>query len=235
MDIMQSKAFFADIRDFYLPQTTLEAVTAVLLECRGIDNLWVNGANWELQVLFPLIEDLPLKRLYCSLHTLFVSQPRIDFNHRLFSRITHLEVFDYPSSCFDLALIPHLTHLSFNKRASHVVWLTLLRTCPSLRVLIGFMRGLPTTLLGSPDEQDLARDPRFVTMYRPDALKNWAIGANTGIDHWSRADEFIAKRRSGEVDGMSPSVCLAHAMTSVFLSSSSSISNPRAIVMSYYQ
>ncbi|KAJ7934152.1 hypothetical protein B0H13DRAFT_2262563 [Mycena leptocephala] len=199
---MQSKAFFADIRNFYLPQTTLEAVTTVLSECRGIDNLWVNGANWELQILFPLIEDLPLKRLHCSLHTLFVSQPRIDFNHRLFSQITHLEVFDYPSNCFDLALIPHLTHLSFNKRVSHVVWLTLLRTCPSLRVLIGLMRGLPTTLLGSPDEQDLARDPRFVTMYRPDALKNWAIGANTGIDYWSRAEEFIAKRRSGEVDAL---------------------------------
>ncbi|KAJ7880925.1 hypothetical protein B0H13DRAFT_1891592 [Mycena leptocephala] len=37
-------------------------------------------------------------------------------------------------------------------------------------------------------------------MYRPNTLKNWAISANTGIDHWSRAEEFIAKRRSGEVD-----------------------------------
>lgn len=200
------------VRNFFLPVMPLKDGQTALSACRGINELWVDDANAEIEALAPLIWDLPLKRLYCSLEHIFGSQRKIDFTHRLFSQITHLEVFDYPSVVdpdiwCNLALIPRLTHLSFDHKVFRDVWPTLLRECPSLRVLVAFASRYPRTiLLGFPDEQELMNDFRFVVMYRRDPVNSWAIGAQTGMDYWSKAEEFIAKRRSGEVDGVSPSV-----------------------------
>ncbi|KAJ7842173.1 hypothetical protein B0H13DRAFT_2413911 [Mycena leptocephala] len=162
------------VRKFFLPVMPLKDGQTALSACRGINELWVDDANAEIEALAPLIWDLPLKRLYCSLEHIFGSQRKIDFTHRLFSQITHLEVFDYPSVVdpdiwCNLALLPRLTHLSFDHKVFRDVWPTLLRECPSLRVLVAF-------------------------------ASSWAVGAQTGMDYWSKAEEFIAKRRSGEVD-----------------------------------
>jgi hypothetical protein len=46
-----------------------------------------------------------------------------------------------------------------------------------------------------PDEQELTRDHRFVAMNRsrPDVtrswVRNWAMGAHTGTDHWTGAED----------------------------------------------
>jgi hypothetical protein len=34
-------------------------------------------------------------------------------------------------------------------------------------------------------------------------LKDWQMGAHAGIDYWTHAEDFISKRRSGEIDGVS--------------------------------
>ncbi|KAJ6539431.1 hypothetical protein B0H19DRAFT_1179052 [Mycena capillaripes] len=69
--------------------TPVDDARALLSTCRRIENLWINTT--EDGVLFSLIEDLPLTQLYCNIHS---AQQRIDFSHRLFSKLTHLEVFD---------------------------------------------------------------------------------------------------------------------------------------------
>jgi hypothetical protein len=71
-----------------------------------------------------------------------------------------------------------------------------------------------------PDEQELTRDHRFVAMNRsrynngPDVtrswVRNWAMGAHTGTDHWTGAEDLVAKRRSGEVDGVCPVYLTRH-------------------------
>jgi hypothetical protein len=45
-------------------------------------------------------------------------------------------------------------------------------------------------------------DPRFVMLVLPlvDSLADWQRGILGGLDFWARAENFIAKRISGEVN-----------------------------------
>ncbi|KAJ7203544.1 hypothetical protein GGX14DRAFT_461444 [Mycena pura] len=155
--------------------------------------------------LLPFIGVLPLKRLYCYLGELFTDEAQIDFGHPLFSRLTHLELFDELATdrYFDLALIPHLTHLAFNTPAFLDMSLTLLKTCKSLHVLVLVLRPYQGHIQRAVKHEalgQLSEDPRFVQIVCSEWLDNWRSGALTGSDYWSRAEDFIARRRSGEID-----------------------------------
>jgi hypothetical protein len=180
--------------------------TAVLSACPRVADLWITDSidSTVMNVLFPLIEDLPLTSLTCNLHHLFGRA--IDFTHRLFAQITHLKLFDWPSSVepeiwHNLALIPHLTHLAFTHPTFITVCLTLLQTCPSLRVLVCVgLYQMQQVIDGHRDEEELVKDPRFVLMNHQNQTRDWQVAAHTGNDYWSRAEDFVAKRRSGEID-----------------------------------
>ncbi|KAF8192679.1 hypothetical protein K438DRAFT_1762026 [Mycena galopus ATCC 62051] len=188
---------------------------SLLSVCGKTENLWINadlGPN-----LFPQISVLPLKRLTCNLTVLFGPDRPWDFTHQLFSRLTHLEILDSmvfnpsdtdidPKLLLNLVLIPHLSHLAF----AHVddfhdvgfidFFLPLLSTCKSLRVLVVFDPYVHTIIPHHQDKEQLAQDQRFVILECKLHTENWILGAHTGIDYWSRADDFVAKRRSGEID-----------------------------------
>ncbi|KAJ6569223.1 hypothetical protein B0H19DRAFT_1134904 [Mycena capillaripes] len=190
---------------------------ALLSACPNTENLWINadlGPN-----LFPQISVLPLKRLTCNLMMLFGPERPMDFTHRLFSRLTHFEILDSmlfnasgrdidPTMLLNLALIPHLSHLAF----AHVedfsdvgfidFFLPLLRTCKSLRVLIVLDPYIHTVIAQHKDKEELAQDERFVVMECKFFTGDWILGAHTGTDYWSRAEDFVAKRRSGEIDAL---------------------------------
>ncbi|KAJ6574327.1 hypothetical protein B0H19DRAFT_1063302 [Mycena capillaripes] len=55
-------------------------------------------------------------------------------------------------------------------------------------------------MTNNPDEPELAKDQRVVAMVYRSESKDWTTGAHTGIDYWSRDEDFIVKRRSGEID-----------------------------------
>ncbi|KAJ6592595.1 hypothetical protein B0H19DRAFT_1245452 [Mycena capillaripes] len=177
----------------------------VLSGCRRVENLWINPMHTDPD-LMSLIEDLPLKRLHCSLEELFDSPARIDFTHRLFVGITHLELFDHlqPNSehyC-DLAALYHLSHLSFSDVGFISIAPKLLQTCESLRVLVFFGLGAcEDALRDYGQKHELVMDPRFVVTNFEGEVRDWQMGAHTGIDYWSRAEDLVAKRRSGKVDG----------------------------------
>jgi hypothetical protein len=207
--ILQQKppSFFRDsVRNLYLAGPDLEDSKLVLSSCREVENLWLNSKFTILPDLLPLVEDLPLKRFYghiCPLFGSYNSPEKIDFSHRLFSHITHLSLFDNPRAAdpeiwCKVILIPHLTHLSFLSSRFHAIWLRVLQQCPSLRLLVGI--GMVSD---PPHADELKKDPRFVLMYCREIIRDWQMGAYTGVDYWSRAEEFAAKRRSGEIDGAS--------------------------------
>jgi len=201
LSLIQSKSVRfpgGSVRNLFFPAgISTEDTSAILSACRSVENLWMTpNIDGEL---FSLIEDLQLSQLYCNLKCIFGSRRHIDFTHRLFAKITHLEIFGHnfdPTEremYTELALLPHLTHLCFNDERFTDICLTLLKTCKSLRVLVILERTLNTPL-------EVAKDPRFVVMYCNWEAKDWRMGAHSGIDYWSRAEEFIAKRRSGEID-----------------------------------
>jgi hypothetical protein len=53
---------------------------------------------------------------------------------------------------------------------------------------------LDAIIAGHPDEQELAKDSRFVAMGCQSRTKDWRMGAHTGVDYWSRAEDFVSKQ-----------------------------------------
>ncbi|KAJ7461194.1 hypothetical protein FB451DRAFT_490414 [Mycena latifolia] len=189
--------FFRDsVRNLLLHDDLAGAFTAILSVCTGVENLWLTSVEDDLSVL----ASLPLKHLYAILDPIFRIFPP---THPVFSRLTHLELFD---SAVDttiwssrLPLIPQLTHLAFNDPALLDICPHLLQTCTTLSVLVCYdpWRSFRS---GSTVARALSSDVRFVVMNFPDFLLDWRLGAHTGLDYWSRAESFIAKRRSGEIN-----------------------------------
>ncbi|KAJ7203538.1 hypothetical protein GGX14DRAFT_651548 [Mycena pura] len=172
----------------------------ILSASSAVEDLWIASISGANSFLLPFIGVLPLKRLYCNLGELFADKAQIDFGHPLFSRLTHLELFDQRATdhYFDLALIPHLTHLAFYfpQAGFFDMSLTLLKTCKSLHVLVLLMAVRSQRAV----KHEALEDPRFVQMFCSQFVDDWKSGALTGSDYWSRAEDFIARRRSGEID-----------------------------------
>ncbi|KAJ7131403.1 hypothetical protein C8R44DRAFT_774785 [Mycena epipterygia] len=197
-------SFFRDaVRHVLLTSNTPRDVAEFVLSvCSGVENLWILVYEDLHDPLLPLMGHLFLKQLYCNLQRVFGSAP-IDFTHNLFSQMTHLELFDIPDSdpqfWSGIVLIPHLTHLAFNDLGFLPMGPTLLRTCSSLRLLI-LLSPLRAYVTNHPQIEELAKDGRFVLLFCPRYFEDWQMGAHTGIDYWSRAEDFVAKRRSGQID-----------------------------------
>ncbi|KAJ7133993.1 hypothetical protein C8R43DRAFT_1022152 [Mycena crocata] len=173
-------------------------VETVLAACSGIEDLHIAGPQFTS--LLSAISTLPLKRLSCTLGRLFPSPLQIEFTHQLFSHITHLEHAGYrdpvsPEFWAGLGLIPHLTHLAFTDPGFIPLFLGFLEGCRSLRVLV-----LRTSAPNLDVHVRLVEDPRFITMRRGEhPARNWQLGAHTGVDFWSKADGFVALRKSGQL------------------------------------
>ncbi|KAJ7466650.1 hypothetical protein B0H11DRAFT_2197566 [Mycena galericulata] len=202
-----TSVFRSSVRHLCLNLVPNPVVEFILTASSGVEDLWITSAE-SIAFLLPIIGAMPLKRLYCHLEDLFIPDTQIDFTHQLFSHLTHLEIFTYGNPevtqpWSEIALIPHLTHLGFNDEDLLSLSLTILNTCKSLRVLVFLMIDIseyPTLIEEHPELDDLAKDPRFVQMACYQYIKDWQMGALTGVDYWSRAEEFIAKRKSGKID-----------------------------------
>jgi hypothetical protein len=170
----------------------------------AVEDLWISTAE-PIAFLLPFIGVLPLKRLYCDLKELFAHKAQIDFGHPSFSRLTHLELFDQRAldSYFDLVLIPHLTHLAFNIPGFLNILLTLLKMCKSLHVLVLVMLRpghLSEMIVKHEVLRQLSEDPRFVQMFYLEFVDDWKTGALMGSNYWLQVEDFIMRRRSGEID-----------------------------------
>lgn len=182
------------------PELDLELVLA---SCSAVEDLALMGFLADSDLL-PFVAAMPLRRLATTLTDLFFTAG-INFTHSLFAHITHLVLEEHiNSSQWDewkgLALIPHLTHLAFVFERSLPVFHGALAACPVLQVLVLLdmhFLSMPDTGMGL---ESLADDTRFVSVRIPPRAQDWQIGAWGGDDFWVRAEKFIAKRVSGEVD-----------------------------------
>ncbi|KAF7366318.1 Tyrosinase central domain-containing protein [Mycena sanguinolenta] len=144
---------------------------------------------------------MPLRYLSTNLAYLFPSDG-IDFMHPLFSRITHLQVWDDLDTArweewSGLTTIPNLTHLAFLLTKSSSIFKNTLAACPGLKVII-----FQYSSLGDNPEfgvESLAHDTRFVCLHARPFYVDWQIGARGGEDFWVRAEQFIARRNRGEI------------------------------------
>ncbi|KAJ7616570.1 hypothetical protein FB45DRAFT_934491 [Roridomyces roridus] len=201
-----ASTFRDSTRDLCLRHVSDEITEYLLSSALNLENLWISPHF--SGPLAEMMRSLRLRRLACDLRHMFGPKTPIDFTHPIFSRLTHLEFFDYGAGLKSefvsgLASLPHLTHLAFNDRTFVASALAVLETCASLRVLI-FLTVYRTreSVVDVATAQQLGRDGRFVHMCCFRYIKDWHMGALTGNDYWARAEIFIAKRKAGEVNAL---------------------------------
>ncbi|KAJ7930902.1 hypothetical protein B0H13DRAFT_2530851 [Mycena leptocephala] len=167
LPIIQSQSFGSFVRNLLLPWPSIGDAKTILSACRSVENLWIStAASFAPSQLTSLTNSFQRSHIW-----------GYSIGHELWRGLAH---------------IPHLTNLSFeDERVVGGVWLNLLRTCKSLRVLVVLYQRLDAIIAGHPDEQELAKDSRFVAMGCQSRTKDWRMGA---VDYWSRAEDFVAKQ-----------------------------------------
>ncbi|KAJ7175005.1 hypothetical protein C8R43DRAFT_1119035 [Mycena crocata] len=196
---------FLDIPDGVPSQDVIWLFTA----CSHIENMCITGSpSSQLRQHLSGHVPLPLKRLYCDLHDFFLSSSQMNFTHPLFSHLTHLFHFGRPPPESEiLALIPHISHLAFYNIFFIPLFLDLLNTCKSLLVLVYLDEasdGLPDVnprRAEHPRYARLVEALRFVAMKYSNGRQDWQMGAHRGVDFWSQAEDFVARRKSVQVSG----------------------------------
>lgn len=83
----------------------------------------------------------------------------------------------------------------------------IIEACPRLVVaIVGFWHGEDTEEVLEVLEQLAVTDSRLVAMAFIDYTEDWEIGARGGDDYWVRAEAFVARKRRGEIQSVSPIV-----------------------------
>ncbi|KAJ7608322.1 hypothetical protein FB45DRAFT_1129486 [Roridomyces roridus] len=187
------------LQHLYLGCADARVQEHLLSAASDLSNLWIGHASPAAQIFQPT----RLKRLHCNLQSFFPCDKQVDFkSHPLFAHLTHLDISDaFSDALLDgLRLIPNLTHLAFWKRPWALNAPRILRECPALRLIVyqAYSGGV-VEIKGYPTLHGLESDTRFVQMLYKEQVKDWHMGALTGDDFWSRAEEFNGKRRSGEI------------------------------------
>ncbi|KAF8169172.1 hypothetical protein K438DRAFT_240413 [Mycena galopus ATCC 62051] len=155
--------------------------------------------------LLPALSHLSqLRRWGGSLASLFGGHPAIDLSISAFRTLTHMDVWDRISAddaviCPGLAALPSLTHLCLHTVYEHltVVVLRMLAQCLQLQVLVSMPQPTAVHFLA---KNPPTTDVRFVVSYVRSNRKDWQVGARGGTDFWAAADDFVARKRRGEIE-----------------------------------
>ncbi|KAJ7204147.1 hypothetical protein GGX14DRAFT_460955 [Mycena pura] len=200
----KSRSFLASaVRNLLVCRVKTVETKAILSACPGVVNLYVVSYGALFEHTDPPDRDLPLRRLYCDMMILPAAEP---FTHSSFRHITHLELFSHVddfdphdaagSAWTQLGAMQNLTHLAVNDGLSVALCAHLLNICMSVRALLVLVDPEPSP----PVVRQVTDDVRFVVLSVPDFVADWQRGVLTGRDYWTRVDDFIAKRRAGEID-----------------------------------
>jgi hypothetical protein len=178
----------------------------ILSWCGGTSTLAIFFTELVPELLVAVAR-MPLQRLCAMVQPMFGPAP-IYFEHPVFWQLTHLHIHDYPAPAgvnwatwASLALMPCLTHLSFNDIYPQDILQGVLANCAILEVLTLIIPHIDVQDDMVPRLEILARDFRFVVMVVEDFLEDWEEGARGGDDYWVKAEKFIKQRRSGNVEG----------------------------------
>ncbi|KAJ7617701.1 hypothetical protein DFH06DRAFT_1342848 [Mycena polygramma] len=166
-----------------------DGFASFLQSCPGITTLAILG-NVLGPYLLPILGAMQIQRLSLDVGQLFRDEASgeeepINLEHPLFSTVTHLDVFD-----------DFETFVDDPEVASE--WVQSLCALPALVAFpateIDDAKGYMEYV--APDVTDM----RFVVATYADYYDDWETGARGGHDIWAHAEEFIARKRRGEVE-----------------------------------
>ncbi|KAJ6462462.1 hypothetical protein C8R45DRAFT_940712 [Mycena sanguinolenta] len=195
--------------DWDFSQSTLDTFIPF---CTGIKSLVIfntyPGMLSQLGTARPRHLAGPIESLFQD-HVQRTSQD-VDLTLPLFSALTHFDVFEAIhldssslTSWSSLALLPALTHLAFIELSCRVA-VSVLTICPKLHIIISMHSDARTHshMVSSTVEDMDDLDSRFLSMVltSDDYVLDWEAGIRGGIDFWTRADAFVARKRRGEIE-----------------------------------
>lgn len=175
----------------------------VLDVCQGVVNLAYWIISCPMPTPFSIITFQP-KRLSINTFGLFGQNTSPDFGHPFFSKVTHLEIVDWPwrdtAPRFDI--VPCLTHLALDVDPYDEAIVSglrhILNSCQQLRVLLCLVReeyaiNDASTILACIDNDD----GRLVILLDSDVLENWEASLNGDSEacQWTRAEAIINVKR----------------------------------------
>ncbi|KAJ7096948.1 hypothetical protein C8R44DRAFT_812439 [Mycena epipterygia] len=180
-----------------------EETISVLKLCTGIVNLAISPFYTYPTGILAQLAQMQLQRLAVGFRALFGPKKAIDMRHPLFSSITHLDIFDTldgdTDMCAQVPAIPALTHLCVHGRVPWETITMLLAACPRLELLVN--RWLSTTNAHAQAKNVPFHDMRFVIQLYKNYWSEWEANARgLGPNFWSLADDFVARKRSGDID-----------------------------------
>ncbi|KAJ7061748.1 hypothetical protein C8F01DRAFT_1369218 [Mycena amicta] len=170
-----------------------EAYTSALRLCTGVTHIAVSASRDNLlSDVLAIMSLMHIERFAGKIENLFNRPQHLEPRHPAFRFLTHLEVFDNLNSdeieAFIVSL-PSLTHLATESVLPSERARRLLEGCPNLRVIVSLLgRGAPPV-----------DDPRIVLC----DYTEWAEAAAPAPQrtYWDVAEEFLEKKRRGEVQG----------------------------------
>lgn len=202
------------VRHLFLHERTgRETSEELLMTISSLDSLVLREYSATDTDLLRSLENTRIKRL-----AFFWTWDRgyyVDSTHAMFSSVTHLIIhreYDNPhgdvwEKWAPLAALLTLTHLCVSDFIASGILADVLSHCSRLRTLVTMWRQTWYDTTGACEKfsKDLpVADVRVVLMTHVDYWTEWNIHAQGGDDFWVRADEFIARKRRGEIDGMAP-------------------------------
>ncbi|KAJ6480025.1 hypothetical protein C8R47DRAFT_604720 [Mycena vitilis] len=197
------------VRHMYMDETShfsrAEARTLLRL-CENLTDLTVLGRFAEPGLL-PILATIQLQRLTVDLTDLFGGRDAIDFDHPLFTSITHLHIWDQCAAheaeiYSQVVVLPALTHLCVNENKSPALFRAILNKPQPLKVVVDLWPSYREREATVMTKVISLTDPRFVvaSVAFTGHRAYWAAGAEGGrdLDIWTEAENRVAQRHTGQ-------------------------------------
>ncbi|KAJ7615205.1 hypothetical protein DFH06DRAFT_1239827, partial [Mycena polygramma] len=152
--------------------------------------------------LLPLLAALHPQRLLRRARHLF-GTAALDLKHPLFHSVTHLDLIGLTGVgdvLEQVTTLTTLTHLSVSRSSPRRRVLAVLGKCPHLMLLL--VKAISIVQWAAYSEEHIPHvyDVRFVEGTYPSRWTDWQAGAKGLSDSWAQADDFVARKRKGEIE-----------------------------------
>ncbi|KAJ7621696.1 hypothetical protein DFH06DRAFT_1232502, partial [Mycena polygramma] len=151
--------------------------------------------------LLPMLAALHPQRLLLRPRHLF-GKAALDLQHPLFHSVTHLDLIGLTGVgdvLRQVTTLTTLTHLSVSHASPRRRLLAVLGKCPHLMLLL--VKVISTSPRAHDEEQSPhVYDVRFVEGTYPSRWTDWQAGAKGLSDSWAQVDDFVARKRKGEIE-----------------------------------
>ncbi|KAJ7735669.1 hypothetical protein B0H14DRAFT_2994441 [Mycena olivaceomarginata] len=167
-----------------LDHVSLDEGTEILRLCTGVINFACSTQLVDPSFV-PILAELGVQRLALCLQALFGGAP-INLTHSLFRSVTHLDILGVvgvESALAEISALPALTHL----------------IAPRLELLLVQWSIYNEAQYISAQEPCLY-DLRLVIGLYYGYWEEWEAEANGVLVYWAEADDFVARKRRGEIE-----------------------------------